>query len=116
MRLEQIHGILVDGDLSGGTGPHLASATGVTHSPFQAAPMRLEQKRNKEQLLEEYDSTQKRGVLFCPLFCIIIIIILTIIIITIDLTIAGISALARAGTVVRVAWLAMWTRCGGRTS
>ena len=58
---------------------------------------------------------------FCPLFChlfciiililIIIIIILTIIIITIDLTIAGISALARAGTVVRVAWLAMWTRC-----
>ena len=54
--------------------------------------------------------------LFCHLFCIIIliliiIIILTIIIITIDLTIAGISALARAGTVVRVVWLAMWTRC-----
>ena len=57
MRWEQIHGILVDGDLSGGTGTHLASATGVTRSPFQAAPMRLEQKRNKEQLLEEYVSS-----------------------------------------------------------
>ena len=34
--------------------PASGSATGVTHSPFQAAQMRLEQKRNKEQLLEEY--------------------------------------------------------------
>ena len=28
--------------------PASTSATGVTHSPFQAAQMRLEQKRNKE--------------------------------------------------------------------
>ena len=70
---------------------------------------------------------------FCIIILILIIIIIImtiiIIIITIDLTIAGISALAlgsssapprttsaRSGTVVRVAWLAMWTRCGGRTS
>ena len=58
--------------------------------------------------------------LFCHLFCVIILILIIIVIIlipiTIDLTIAGMSALARAGTVVRVAWLAMWTRCRGLIS
>ena len=38
----------------GARAPASGSATGVTHSPFQAAQMRLEQKRNKEQLLAEY--------------------------------------------------------------
>ena len=34
--------------------PASGSASAVTHSSFQAAQMRLEQKRNKEQLLAEY--------------------------------------------------------------